>query len=490
MARFGFVGPSYTSQSGNAADQQCMNLYPEAIEVPNEQQRLVTYPTPGLEVWATAGSKTRGSWQINDRAFIVISDSLYEIPASAGALTFLGNVANDLLPVSMVAYGDQLLIASATQAYVLTLSTNVLAVVADLVGISVAKVDFCGGYFIALITDTNTFQISAILDATSWDPLDFAQISIFPGNLTSMIVDHNEIWLFSELATTVYYLSGNADFPFDVNPSTQVIEAGIAAINSVAKLDNTIFWVGKDTRGRGVIWKASGYTPTRVSNHAVEFAIQGYGDISDAVAYSYQDQGHGFYVLFFPTAEVLPTGTKSHTWVFDVATGMWHERGFWDPVMGEYQGHHSWNHVFFSNKHLVGDWSSGNLYNMSIDLLDDAGDEIRRVRRAPHVSTEQKWMFHSQLQVFLESGLGPTPPLTDGAGDARDPIISLRWSDDGGHTWSNEQQAGAGQVGQYKKRVIWRRLGRSRDRIYEIIMSDPIEWRIVDAFLEVEAGVS
>ena len=181
----------------------------------------------------------------------------------------------------------------------------------SLAGVNVAKVDYCGGFFIALIGGTNTFRISGALDATTWDPLDFAQITVFPGNLLSMKVDHNEIWLWSGLAATVYYLSGNPNFPFDLNPSAQVIEGGIAAINSVVQLDNTIFWVGKDTRGRGVIWRASGYTPTRVSNHAVEYAISQYGDISDAVAYSYQDQGHAFYVLFFPTAEVLPHETKT-----------------------------------------------------------------------------------------------------------------------------------------------------------------------------------
>ena len=97
-------------------------------------------------------------------------------------------------------------------------------------------------------------------------------------------------------------------------------------------------------------------------------------------------------------------------------------------------------------------------------------------------------MFHHQLQVDLEAGLGPTPPLLDGGGAARDPQIGLRWSDDGGHVWSNTHLADAGQVGEYRDRAIWRRLGRSRDRIYEISVSDPIPWRIIDAFLEISPG--
>jgi hypothetical protein len=66
-------------------------------------------------------------------------------------------------------------------------------------------------------------------------------------------------------------------------------------------------------------------------------------------------------------------------------------------------------------------------------------------------------------------------------------MINLRWSNDGGHTWSNEYSAGAGKAGEYTKRVMFRRLGRARDRVYEISMSDPIPWRITDAYLKTGA---
>jgi len=466
-----------------------MNWYVEQIEV-EENEPIVLYPTPGLTQHTSSGNKTRGSVEINDRAFMVGSGNLDEIPSTAGPSTNLGNVDDDGNPVSMTAYGNQVLIASAGVAYVLDLTTNVVTPVADLAGVDVSVVDFCDGFFIVLITDTNTFRISALFDATTWDPLDEAVISVFPGNLIGLKVDHREIWVWGKLAATVYGNSGDADFPFDVLPSASVIEGGLAAKDTPTKLDNTIFWLGRDTRGRGIVWKASGYTPSRVSNHAVEFAISQYSDIQNAVGYGYQDQGHSFYVLHFPTAEVLPHKTTSATWVFDVATGLWHQRGFWDTLLADYEAHHSWNHVFAFNKHLVGDWSSGILYEMSIDFVDDNGDLIRRARRAPHISDEQKWAFHSQMQVFLESGLGPVPSLLDGAGVARAPAANLRWSDDGGHTWSNDYATGAGQSGDYKARVIWRRLGRSRDRVYELNVSDPIPWRIIDAYLEVTGGTS
>lgn len=489
MSRFGFVGPIYQSQSPNVSAQLLMNWYMEAVEA-EENEPLVLYPTPGLTQYTSAGDKTRGSVEINDRAFMVGSDDLVEIPSTAGASTNRGTVDDDGNPVSMVAYGNQVLIESASKAYVLDLTTNILTAVADLVGVTVACVDFCDGFFIALIQDTNTFRISALFDATSWDPLDEAVISVFSGNLIGMKVDHREIWVWGKLAATVYGNSGNADFPFDVLPSASVIEGGLAAKDTTTKLDNTLFWLGRDTRGRGMVWKASGYTPTRVSDHALEFAISQYAEITNAVGYGYQDQGHSFYVLYFPTAVVLPHKTTSATWVLDVATGRWHQRGFWIQTLAEYEAHHSWNHVFAFNKHLVGDWQSGILYEMSIDFVDDDGVLIRRARRAPHISDEQKWAFHSRMQVYLESGLGPVPPLLDGAGNARGPIVNLRWSDDGGHTWSDDLAEEAGQSGEYKYRVMWRRLGRARDRVYEVNVSDPIPWRMVDAYLDVTGGIS
>lgn len=586
MPRFGIVGPSYRSQSVNAAAQMSMNLYVERIEVGDEPAPAVLYPTPGIEQLTEKGIKTRGQWTINTRSFFVADDTLYELFTS-GATNVLGTVANDGLMTSMIASDDQLLLASALSLYVFDLNTNTFTAVSAATITGVSKVDFCDGYFIALIAGTNTFRISALFNALLWDPLDFAQISVFPGKLFSMIVDHREIWLFGESFSTVYYDTGNTDFPFDVNPSASVIEMGIAAKSSVAKIDNTIIWLGKDTRGQGVIWKASGYTPTRVSTHAVEFAIQGYTDITDAVAYGYQDQGHSFYVIYFPTGDA--------TWVYDVGMDMWHERGFWNDAIDEYEAHHSWSHTFAFGKHLVGDWSSGKIYEMNIMLLDDDGDEIRRVRRATHVANDQKRVFFSMMQVYLESGLGPMPPiqglsteplyfyledssgvvwrfgiddtglisnpgtpvighsgqtiilndLVGGAASwqltvdllgslgsisvaylgtypktirfsttshlfevnlfvdftglaqtngpfrvARAPQINLRWSNDGGHTWSNEYVANCGQAGNFSDRVRWNRLGQGRNRVFEINMSDPIPWRIIDCVLELEPGTN
>jgi hypothetical protein len=105
---------------------------------------------------------------------------------------------------------------------------------------------------------------------------------------------------------------------------------------------------------------------------------------------------------------------------------------------------------------------------------------IRRLRQAPHLGHEHQWVRFHRLAVDLETGVG----LTTGQGD--DPQVMVRWSDDGGHTWTDEQWTSAGRIGAYTTRAVWRRLGRARQRTFQVVISDPVKVAIVTAYLEVE----
>jgi hypothetical protein len=222
----------------------------------------------------------------------------------------------------------------------------------------------------------------------------------------------------------------------------------------------------------------------RISTFAVETSLSSYPDISDLVSYSYQDGGHLFWVLYIPNTNC--------TWVYDVAESLWHKRAAWNPAAGTYGPHRSWNHSYAFGKHLVGDWGSANLYEMKLaydtgggvyDFVTDNGMAIRRLRRSPTLVNEMAWIYHAELTVDFATGLGPQPPLLDGDGNPRPPQAMLRWSDDRGSTWSNEHIVGMGFAGEYNTRAIWRRLGRSRYRVYELSVSDPVPVCIVDAYL-------
>jgi len=512
MPRFGFVGPTYTSQSVIADSQRCMNWYPESIESGQGKSPLAFYPTPGLKLFATIAGPVRGGLPFTSGlgngagtpvAAFVGAGNLYLVNA-AGVATLIGPVGNDFKPVSMAvngSAGNQLCICSAGQLYIYNLSATkpcgaiglaagtLSGTMGGLQGFA-SKVVFCDGYFVVTFANTNEFQVSALEDGTSWNPLSVQQVSVFSENIGGILAGYRQLWIFGQGGhSQVYYNSGgNAYTPFDVIGAGGVgfMEEGIDAAESLAMLDNAPFWIGSNANGAGMAWRANGYTPLRISTHAEETAWASYPKkCSDAVGYSYRDQGHTFWVLRFPSANQ----GNGATWVYDTATQMWHERGYWSQKgLTGYSAHLSTCHCFAFNMHLVGDWNSGNIYTMEIGNLYDNGTPIRRARRAPHISTEQGWIYHHELQVDMEVGDGPIPALLDGAGNPRDPQVMLRWSNDGGRTWGNEHWIGAGKAGEYETRVRWQRLGRARDRVYELVVTDPVAWRIVEAYLRATPG--
>ena len=177
-------------------------------------------------------------------------------------------------------------------------------------------------------------------------------------------------------------------------------------------------------------------------------------------------------MLTFPTANA--------TWVFDATTGLWHERGEWNgwswdalPIIG---------HVFVNGVHLVGSSASGVIYQMSKELLLDTNGEGQRwLRRAPHVAKDKSFLIIDSLELLMEVGLG----LPSGQGS--NPMVNLSWSHDGGQTFGAERAKSAGRVGAFSTRPIWRKLGYGDDWVLQLTGSDPVPWRLLDAFIDVRA---
>ena len=474
MPRFpNFVGPSYTSQSRIADGERCVNWFPEPVESAGGKAAWVLYPTPGLDLVCTlADAPVRGLWSQNGRTLAVGGAHLYELDR-AFAVTSRGSglATRENRPVTFSSNGDgghQVFFTAGGRGYLYDLIANTLTQVLD----SASQGGFIDGFFVALDPQTSTLLVSDLENGLVWDPLQIAQRNSSADRWAALLVVHKEIWLFGSEKTDVYYNAGASPFPFLPNPSVQIAQ-GIGAPSSAAVLDGAPIWLGQSADGDRVVYRANGYAPQRVSTYAVEYALSTYATVSDAEGWTYQEQGHNFYVLTFPSADA--------TWVYDAGTGAWHERGAWDghaftalPVGG---------HAFANGVHLVGDRVSGKIYRMGTDLASDGGGRtLRRLRRAPHLGNEGGRVTFSSFQLDLEMGLG----LSSGQGS--DPQVMLRWSDDGGQTWGNEHWVSAGRQGSYKARAIWRRLGQTRDRVFEVSTSDPIPWRVIDAYLQIRPG--
>lgn len=475
----GFIGPSYQSQSKNADDEKLVNFYVEYLESTGAKGRMALYPTPGFSPRITPSpAEGRTLFSQDGRCFAVIGFAFYEVFGD-DTLILRGTVASDAHPATISSNGDggqQLFITSGGMSYCFDLATNTLT---EIVGLTAHVGAYLDGFFLALDTTTSTLRQSNLYDGTTWPLVQSAQRTAGADRWVGMAVIHREIWLFGSETSEVWYNAGT--FPFTFAPRGDAfMEQGCGAAFSVAHVNESLIWFSRNVQGGGMALRAGGYTPQRISTHAVEFQWSQYSRTDDAEAFAYQDQGHTFYVLTFPTADA--------TWAFDDATGLWLELGYWDTALARFRAWKPRSHALAFGRHLVVDRALGIISEMSIEHFTEAdGAAIRRVRRAPHLSTELKRISYAGgFQLDMQVGIG----LTTGQGS--DPQVMLRFSDDGGWTFGNEHWQKAGPIGKYTTRVFWTRLGAARDRVFEVAVSDPVPWRIVSAFFPngVTVGVS
>ena len=334
-------------------------------------------------------------------------------------------------------------------------------------------VDISDNYFVYNKPQSQLWAASDLLSPIT-DSLSFASKDGSPDDLVAIIVDRREVYLLGEMSSEAWLDVGSVPFPFQriQGSSTQ---QGIAAAYSCARVGNSFAYVSKNNRGEATIVQMNGYIPQRISTHAVETTLVGQ-DVSDAIAWTYQLEGHETYVVTFPSI-----GDNGLTWAYDQTTGLWH-KWLYSNNQGEYERHRGNCCAFFNQQVLVGDYENGKLYRLSLSQYTDDGQFIRRMRRCPHITTDLQRQYFAELQIQFQPGVGLP------VGQGQDPQAMLRWSDDGGFTWSNENWVTIGKQGQYFTRAMWRRLGFARDRIFEVVITDPIKAVIVSANLKAEAG--
>ena len=332
------------------------------------------------------------------------------------------------------------------------------------------NVDIVDNYFVYNQPDTQQFGCSNVLSPISGST-NFSSKDGAPDDLVTLIVDHREIYLLGETSSEVWVDQGTSPFPFTRIPGTST-QHGIAAAFSVSRLGNSFAYLSRNNRGTAQIVQMNGYVPQRISTHAVENTLTGQ-TITDAIAWTYQLEGHEVYVISFPTLQL--------TWCYDIATQMWH-KWLYTNNLGQYERCRGNCAAVFQGYNLVGDYSNGKIYHLDRNVYTDDGQNVKRMRRAPHLTTDLQRQYFEELQLQFQPGVG----LSTGQGD--NPQAMLRWSNDGGSTWSSEHWTTIGQMGKYTNRAIWRRLGTARDRIFEVTISDPVKAVIVSANLKMTAG--
>ena len=378
------------------------------------------------------------------------------------------------------------------------------------------SVDIMDNYFVYSRPDSQWWGASDLLSPIS-APLSYGVKDGAPDNLVSLIVDHREVYLLGEQSSEVWTDVGSVPFPFQRIPGTST-QHGCVAANSLARLGNSFAYVSRNNRGQGQIMQMNGYVPQRISTHAVENSLVDQV-IDDALAWTYQLEGHEVYVVTFPSI-----GENGLTWCYDTATQMWHKWLYWES--NQTYGRHRGNCCcVFQGMVIIGDYANGKLYMLDKTNYTDDGNTIRRLRRAPHLVTDFQRQYFDELQIQFQPGVGiggvskastdlfigfdyiiyPNAVLNvpaignvvlgisqaiNGTVVYTTPKAMLRWSNDGGSTWSKEYWVNIGAQGKYQNRAIWRRLGMARDRVFEVAITDPVKAAIVSANLKASAGAN
>ena len=323
--------------------------------------------------------------------------------------------------------------------------------------------DFQDGYFIFAKAGSAQFFISDPVNGFQYDALDYAIENDVPDTILALRSVAGRVWIFGRNRMVAWINTGAAGFPFQRDNSSR-IDVGAVNATSMTKLENTLFWLGRTPDGGVQAYRLNGYQPQRISTVAQEQAWQNYSTVDDAYAWSYQEEGHQFYVVNFPSA---PGNGKC--FVYDDKEGLWHQRSFTFSGSQTLPIPSVHTHNPLVGGHIVGDRGAGKCYVMSRSYYTDLGNSIQRKRTAPHVfGASGRNRFH---RFVLDTNTAQA---------------KLSYSNDYGATYSTPRLADLSG----SDRPEWLRLGSSRsDRVFDVTVNDDTGPVVISgAYIDMAAG--
>ncbi len=425
------------------------------------------YAIEGLSLLATlsGGGRVRGAISVDPYGYIVAGTSLYKVDVGGGQTTIGGFPGSSPVFMARNRKSGTPQIALVSDGLRYLVESDAIATIADTDLPNANSVTQTGGYFVWTISD-GRFFISSIDEGTAIDALDFATAEANPdGLLVAYARGVSELILFGVNSVEFWSNTGAASFPFERIPGAGLQNLGCLCRHSVKDLNDVLIYVASD----GTVRLLNGYQPERISTHAVERDIDAVADKDSITATAYSIRGHQFYCLSCAT----------WTWVYDGLTGLWHER--------ESEGHTRWRGEVFVNvngSRVVGDHEDGLLYEIDPDVYTENGDNLVMTIHTSPVHAYPNRACHDRLFIDFIPGVG----LVSTDDHESDPTVMLQWSDNSGRTWSNEERATIGESSQWDTRVVFDRLGETKEdgRIYKISMSAPVVRGVTGAALDAE----
>lgn len=449
------------SRSRAVTSARMQNFYIER-RPQGEKSELVAYGVPGLDLFNSFGdTPARGmiTFEPDSVFYVVHRSTLYEVD-NAGVYTSVGTLNSSVGRVSMAHDGTTVLLVDGTDGYTYNTSTNTFAQITDIDFIDFPfSVTWLDQYFI--VENGLVFQIST--NGTSWDASEIGIPETNPDNIVVVYADHGELIIFNGITIEPWSNTGATDFPFAPIKSA-VAEWGCAAPWSVCKFNDSLAFLAKNKLGQVSVALLKGYIPQVISTPDIDQIINSYSTVSDATAISYMLGGHPMYQINFPTA--------GYSWLYDG------RENFWSQVKS-YGINRQRNEIGieFLDRTIISDYSSGSIYTLNPETYTENGEMIEGEIISENISVPNGERFSvDRFRVDMETGVG----LVTGQGS--DPQIMLQISRDRGHSYGSELWQTFGALGQYGKRVEWRRIGpTSTDMNFKLRITDPVRRTLVSA---------
>lgn len=471
--------------------EECKNLYIEPSLSPDAKTKYVYVSVPGLRRYVESNSSQacRGLYRTgNERLFGVFGNQVIEILANGQRAT-RGSLTTYTGTVSMASNNYQLMIVDGTYGYILDFATNILTQIdPETFQNGATHVAYIDTYFLVNRPNSNQYNWSYPGNGLIWNPLDFATKEGSPDDIVAIKECNNQLWVFGGQSIEIHYNTGDTETQVWQRYQAAIIDIGCVAPYSVSRAADRIFWAAVDNIGEIGIFSNNNISPMKISTIGIEQIIQELGgDISKLIGYTYAQDGHTFYMMQFLGSDL--------TLAYDLTTGKWHQRTYLENSGGNSGKEYKWQGIYSAycfNKNIFGDLNSNALYYT--DMLYYKNDKasstsvpnvsyINRVKTTPVQQSSQKRIRWNSLQIIFRQGVGASN-TTDFTSR---PVALLDCSNDSGYSWAQARlTAEIGRSGNTEQRTRFLNLGTARNRVYKIIITDPIPVILVGLIAEFE----
>jgi hypothetical protein len=420
---------------------------------------IIVRRMPGIDSFATAGTKNRGAHVFKDELYTVSGTSLYKTDAN-GVVTTIGALPGTGR-VRIADNGVTMVIVTNPLAYSTTGTTVSQIIDGVFTGFGGASdVAFLDGYLIFTVPNSRVTFTSG-LNALTFNALDFTSIEGSTDNLLGVIVDHRQAIFLKERSTELWYDAGiSTGYPLARSPNG-FLEVGCVARDTAVKLGGAVYWLADDLTVR----QLSGSSPNIITNPGVAKFIRG-GIDPFGFAYTFEDKH--YYTLTFDSVTIE----------YDILAKEWHNRSTF--------ARSNWQVLTTIEVYgdiLALDSNSGKIGKLSNLVRTEFGGTQKVSWTYQEIASEGRRIVHNRFELEIGTGVGLT------TGNGSDPQIGLWISDDGGKQFYEYDTRSLGKTGEYLDRVYWTDLGSSYNRVYRCEVSDAVDVLAFNTSIEVVGGL-